>query len=85
MLIKACKSCGMPMETVEQHGGKNPLNPYCKYCTDEMGNLKSYEEVLSGMTDYMLTNLKLEFNTATQMAKEEMIKHPAWKSYAKRN
>jgi hypothetical protein len=84
MLIKVCKSCGMPMENVEQHGGGNPLNNYCSYCTDELGNLKSYDEVLQGMTNYMITAMKLEYKTAQEMAKDEMIKHPAWKSYGKR-
>jgi hypothetical protein len=83
MLIKACRSCGMPMETLEQHGGANPLNPYCTYCTDELGNLKSYDEVLKGMTDYMLITMKLEYKSAQLKAREEMIKHPAWKSYSK--
>jgi hypothetical protein len=84
MLIKVCRSCGLPMEIPEQHGGSDPLNPYCRYCTDEIGNLKSYDEVLRGMTNYMLTTMKLEYKSAQNMAKEEMTKHPAWKSYSKR-
>ncbi len=84
MVTQTCKSCGMPMETTEQYGGENPLNPYCTQCTDQVGNLTSYDDVLKGMTQYMITTMKLEYGIAEKTAKAEMIKHPAWKAYAKR-
>jgi len=71
------------MENAEQHGGSDPLNPYCVYCTDEFGNLKTYDEVLQDITRYMLTTMKLEYEHAQRMAKEEMIKHPAWRSHTR--
>lgn len=72
------------METVEQHGGGNPLNQFCIYCTDEFGNLKSYNEVLQDMTRYMLSAMKVEYSYAQRMAEEEMLKHPAWRSHSRR-
>jgi hypothetical protein len=45
----ACESCGMPIET----------GRYCGYCTDETGNLQSFDERFERMTawhlDYMAT------------------------------
>ena len=36
----ACESCGMPIET----------GRYCGYCTDETGNLQSFDERFERMT-----------------------------------
>ena len=83
MLITVCKSCGLPMERPDQHGGSDSLNPYCVYCTDEFGNLKTYDEVLQDMTRYMLTTMQLEYEYAQRMAEEELLKHPAWKYHSR--
>lgn len=42
------------MATDADHGGGRPDNPYCKYCTDASGNLKSKEEVREGMINFQM-------------------------------
>lgn len=49
-----CQSCGIPMAQDSDHGGGRPDNPYCKYCTDPTGNLKSKEEVRQGMINFQM-------------------------------
>lgn len=49
-----CQSCGMPMAQDSDHGGGRLENPYCKYCTDESGNLKTKEEVREGMINFQM-------------------------------
>lgn len=77
---KTCMSCGMPMTRPEDCGGGNPNNIYCVNCTNPDGSLKSYEEVLEGMTNYMMAFRNLDREAAEKAAKEYMSTMPAWSS-----
>jgi uncharacterized glyoxalase superfamily protein PhnB len=76
--VKACMSCGMPMTKPEDCGGGNPENMYCVYCSNSDGSLKSYKEVLEGMTNFMLMSQGMDKKTGENAAKERMSKMPAW-------
>ena len=53
--VTACESCGMPMETLDMHGGGIEENPYCIYCTDAHGHLKPRADVREGMIQFYMT------------------------------
>jgi uncharacterized glyoxalase superfamily protein PhnB len=76
--VKACMSCGMPMTKPEDCGGGNPENMYCVYCSNSDGSLKSYKEVLEGMTNFMMMSQGMDKKTGENAAKERMSKMPAW-------
>ena len=80
MKEKVCESCGMPMKKIEDFGGKNPGNKYCVYCTDEKGNLKSYEEKVEDFKNLILKTNDFGEEQAFKMAKESLAKFPAWKN-----
>ena len=80
METKKCESCGMPMKDIEDFGGKNPENKYCKFCTDEAGNLKSYEEKLKDFKNFLQKTQDLSDSQATKMAEESLKQFPAWKT-----
>lgn len=73
-----CQSCGMPMNDTGDHGGANPTNPYCQYCTDDAGTLKSKEEVRQGLINYYMQTDGLTVEQASLKADERMSKQPAW-------
>ena len=75
---KNCLSCGMPMTKPEEFGGGNPANLYCVHCANEDGTLKSYDEVLSGMVNLMMTSQNMDKETAEAAARDYMAKMPAW-------
>ena len=79
---KKCLSCGMPMTKPEEFGGGNTANLYCVYCSHPDGSLKSREEVFAGMVNFMMTNQKMDRETAKKAAKEYMSKMPAWSGNA---
>ena len=79
---KSCMSCGMPMTNPEDFGGGNPENLYCVYCSNPDGNLKSREEVFTGMVNFMMMSQKMDRKTAESAAKERMSKIPAWSGKA---
>ena len=76
---KACESCGMPMKTTEEHGGGDINNPYCKYCTDAEGKLKSMEEVREGMIQFYMKSQGKSREEAEKFVDAHMCKMPAWK------
>jgi uncharacterized glyoxalase superfamily protein PhnB len=80
--IKACMSCGMPMTKPEDFGGGNPGNPYCVYCSNPDGSLKSYREVFEGMVNFMMMSQKMSRKTAESAVKERMSRMPAWSGKA---
>jgi hypothetical protein len=75
-----CESCGMPMHKPSEHGGGFEQNPYCIFCTDEDGNLKSYKEIFGGMVENFFIPQGLSKKEAEAAAQDLMSKMPAWKN-----
>lgn len=76
---KICESCGMPMKNIEDFGGENPENKYCKHCTDNYGNLKSYAEKVTDFKKIIIKTNDFGEKQAEKMAKESLKQFPAWK------
>ena len=76
----SCGSCGMPLEKPELHGGGNPANPYCVYCTDESGTLLPYETVLEQNTNFYMDEQGLDKEAARTFSIKLLSTLPAWKS-----
>ncbi len=76
---KICDSCGMPMKSIEDFGGATPKNKYCKYCTDNQGNLKSYAEKVVDFKNLLIKTNDFGKEKAEKMAKESLKQFPAWK------
>lgn len=75
---KICGSCGMPMKKGEDFGGGKMDNAYCVHCCDSEGKLKSYDEVLEGMTRFAVKMMGVSEEEALKTARENMAKMPAW-------
>jgi catechol 2,3-dioxygenase-like lactoylglutathione lyase family enzyme len=68
-----CQSCGMPLSDAV------PGQMYCSYCTDEKGELRSYEQVFEGtVAGYFMSMRKMERREAEVAAREHLAKMPAW-------
>ena len=76
---KICESCGMPMKSIEDFGGKNSENKYCKHCTDNKGNLKSYTEKVKDFKNMIIETYDFGKEQAEKKAKESLKQFPAWK------
>lgn len=70
-----CHSCGIPLSAPDARG---PSDQYCAYCTDSEGNLKSWEEAVSGLAQH----LDSWQNVGTEEARKRAIRYltamPAW-------
>jgi uncharacterized glyoxalase superfamily protein PhnB len=77
-IAKNCMSCGMPMMKSEDFGGGNPANVTCVHCSNPDGSLKTYDEVLEGMANFMMTSQNMDKETARSAARVRMSKMPAW-------
>ncbi|MBT3209951.1 MAG: AraC family transcriptional regulator [Bacteroidetes bacterium] len=80
MVSKICESCGMPMKSIEDFGCEKPENKYCKHCTDNHGNLKSYLEKVTDFKSLIIKTNDFGEEQAEKMAKESLKKFPAWKN-----
>ena len=76
--LVVCESCGMPMNSPADHGGGDPDNPCCVHCCQPDGTLKSYEEMLAGMTAFMMKMRGLDEAAAEAAARDYMATMPAW-------
>jgi len=81
-MMSNCQSCGMPMTRAEDFGGGNPENKCCVHCTHPDGSLKSYDEALEGMTNFMMKSQNMDSETAGSAAREYMSRMPAWSGSA---
>ena len=75
---KTCMSCGMPMTKPEDFGGGDMANLSCIHCSEPDGSLKTYDEVLQGMIEFIMSSQKLNKESAERAAKEHMAKMLAW-------
>ena len=82
-MAKFCEACGMPLTEPKEFAQGWPDNPYCVYCTDDKGNLKSYDDVLVGYANYIMTQKGNSLEEAKKIAAEAMAKLPAWKNRPK--
>jgi len=74
-MAKFCYSCAAPVTG----DFKGPAENYCKYCTDESGNLKSHDEVQKGIAMWFKSwQPGIDEATATQRAGLYMKSMPAW-------
>jgi hypothetical protein len=79
---KVCESCSMPMTKPEDFGGGDTSNTYCVHCTYPDGQLKSYDDMLTGMTQFIMSRMDLHEAEARNMAAENLAKMPAWQHVA---
>ncbi len=68
----------MPMRTKDEFGGGRPDNSYCVHCCDEEGNLKSYDDMVKGMAQFMMKTQSISNEQAIKATKEHLVKMPAW-------
>ncbi|MFQ6008618.1 MAG: zinc ribbon domain-containing protein [Candidatus Zixiibacteriota bacterium] len=73
---KYCFSCAAPLNMPDFKG---PSENYCKYCTDESGNLKSREAIQKGIADWFQSwQTDIDNETALNRAESYMQAMPAW-------
>ena len=69
---RTCVSCGMPLDGQAKRD-------FCDHCTGPDGQLKSYAEILTAMTEYMAQSMALSRTEAQKQAAAAMSQLPAWK------
>jgi Putative zinc ribbon domain len=78
-MAQTCISCGMPLRTRDDHAASDESKPYCVHCGRADGSMKSYDEVLSGMTAFLIRTQGLADEPAQKAAAGMMAGLPAWK------
>jgi len=76
---KVCESCGISFKSINEYSNKTLETKYCNYCTDNQGNLKSYNEKLTDFKNLLLKNNNYGEEQAKKIAKIKMKQFPAWK------
>lgn len=77
--MKKCICCGMPMNKKNDFAMGDESKDYCVYCAKEDGSMKSFDEAVEGMAEYMSENEKIDKNFARKKVLEYMKSMPAWK------
>lgn len=71
-----CHSCACPTSMPDFKG---PAENYCRFCTDEQGNLKSREEVKQGIAQWLkMWQPGINDDIASKRASDYMKAMPAW-------
>jgi hypothetical protein len=76
--VKTCIACGMPMNSAEDYPSGDTDLDYCVHCARPDGSMRSYDEALEGMTQFMVRTQGLDETVARGVAKDMMGKLPAW-------
>ncbi len=71
-----CYSCCAPLDMPDFQG---PAENYCKHCTDEKGNLKSFDEVKKAVSEWFkMWQPNLNEEKAETRASIYLKSMPAW-------
>lgn len=70
----------MPMMKKTDFGGEKNTNKYCFHCTDNDGNLKSFDSKIEDMTLFVTNRLNVVGHEARTLAIESLLDMPAWKN-----
>lgn len=77
----ACVSCGMPMETIEDHALGDLDSAWCRYCATSEGGLQPFEERFERMTQWMMRKEGMERPAAESATRDYMRAMPAWSTH----
>ena len=77
--MKKCICCGMPMNKKNDFAMGDESKDYCVYCAKEDGSMKSFDDAVEGMAEYMSESEKIDKNFARKKVLEYMKSMPAWK------
>ncbi len=66
------------METVEQFSNGDVTKDFCVFCTDENGNMKTFEQKVEDMTDFIIKRTGVTEKEARETAKFNLMKLPHW-------
>lgn len=77
--MKKCICCGMPINKKNDFAMGDESKDYCVYCAKEDGSMKSFDEAVEGMAEYMSESEKIDKNFARKKVLEYMKSMPAWK------
>jgi Putative zinc ribbon domain len=75
---RTCISCGMPLRQLSDYAANDPQKNWCRHCAREDGSMKSYEEVLDGMSAFLARTHCVDSQVARTMSANMMAKLPAW-------
>ena len=78
---KKCISCGMPMRRSGDYPLGDTSREYCVHCAREDGSMKTYDEVLEGMTRFLVTTQGFDETVARETAREMLSRMPAWRTH----
>lgn len=67
------------MDKPEDHGGGDVNSSFCKYCTDEKGNLLPREQVRAKMIQFYVQKQSKTQEEAEKLTDQLMGSMPAWK------
>jgi len=74
-----CIACGMPMTQASDFANGDSSKDYCKHCARPDGSMKSRDEVLEGMTAFIVRTQGFDPAAARKTAETAMRDLPAWK------
>jgi Putative zinc ribbon domain len=78
-MTATCISCGMPMNTAEEHAPGHPESGWCRYCSQPNGDLQEFEERFARMVQWEMRQSQVDRATAEEKTRTYMKTMPAWK------
>ena len=80
-MVKRCESCGWEMKEPANFALGDVNSVYCIECTHADGSLKSFDDVLDLIASDMVRSQGIDRSEAETMARELMLRQPAWEDY----
>ncbi|MGP3958561.1 zinc ribbon domain-containing protein [Nonomuraea sp. 3N208] len=77
----SCESCGMPMETAEDHAPGYPGSTWCRHCSNPDGTLQDFDERFERMVQWQVQRTGQPRPEAEEATRAYMRTMPAWRDH----
>ena len=76
--MKFCEACGMPLSEPAHFAKGDEKSPFCLYCVNEDGSVKTGQEIFEGGVQYFMTQVGDDRALAERITRKNMNMQPYW-------
>ncbi|MEU4232432.1 zinc ribbon domain-containing protein [Nonomuraea sp. NPDC026600] len=77
----SCESCGMPMNSAEDHAPGHPESTWCRLCSKPDGALQDFDERFERMVQWQTQRTGRPRAEAEEATRAYMRTMPAWRGH----
>ncbi len=77
--MATCAACSMPLNAPADHAGGDVNSPFCRFCANADGTVRTGDEIFEGGVQFFMKALGESREMAEKVTRKNMSMLPYWK------